>query len=465
MSSLLHLVVPWALLAGFLLGAFRWRIFLLGIPFLMLMDASVFFDTMKLFHIPGRLGANERLLLWLCLVWVFATGKLLARQSSEDLEPAGRRASPLLPEELVVVALGALVLGHTVADALRGGDFGGSTGRSLGMLSMVVGYFLIRDIVAHASRREVILFLTALVVVNLVATLMFILHQGLHMHVYSVAEKATFLFGGRVLTRSHTFAPPFVVLTISFVLARRRWTPLWALVLVTTLVGIWVSYTRIWLVVFVAELMLALLLRQLKQPAASRLLKRVLALVVLGLTLFWASMVFIPTETRYFEQRLGGLRSNPTGAGDTSFLYRSQFLSSTIDVVRAKDLVFGLGYPPESATPEAEQVRLWGSDMAWITVVYRLGVAGVLVFVILFVSYGARAFMLFMRGSDDGEYLGLVFALAIAGIALSTAGTWAFMKQGGLPLGLWIFAFLAAEARRGKRIEPASSPPAPAGAS
>jgi hypothetical protein len=456
MSALLQLVVPWALLAAFAAAAFKWRIFLLGIPFLMLMGASVFFDTMKPFQIPGRWEDNDRLLVWLCLVWLLASGRLIARHVSEQPESVVRPASALLPEELAVVALGVLVLGHAVADALAGGDFAGSAGRALGMLSMVVGYFLIRDIVGRAPRREVIMFLGALVAANVVATLLFILHQGLHVSVYTLTEYQTILYGGRVLTRTFTFAPPFVVLTISFVLARRRWTPMWSLVLAITLAGVWVSYTRIWLVVFVVILALALLLRELKEPAGSRLLKRVLVLAVAGLSLFWISMIVLPTETRYFQERLAGLQDATGGTSDTSLLDRSQFLSRTIAIVRADDVLFGLGYPQASQTPEAGQVRLWGADMAWITVIYRLGLAGVVVFVVILIGYGMRAAQLFIRGSGDREYLGLLFLLAIVATALSTATTWAFMQQGALPMGLWLFAFLAAEARRGTPVAPTS---------
>ena len=449
MIAALRIVVPWALLAVFLACALRWRIFLLGIPFLMCMDSSVFFDTMRVFHVPGRFEGQVLVLLWLIVVWALATGRLLPRTASAG-PPAipGVRRRRFLPEELAVVALAALVIGHILVNAVVTADFGGAAGRGVGMLSMVAGYFLIRDIVEHATRRETIMFLGVVVLANTVATVLFILHQGLHVSIYAAAENTALVFQGQAITRTFTFAPPFVVLTLAFVFARRRWTPAWSVVLLITAVGIWVSYTRSLLMIAAATLLLTMFARQLKRPTARVLLQRALGLVAIGLALFWAFTTFIPTETHYFEERLSGLRANPSGSRDSSFIYRSQHLASTLALVERSDLTFGIGFPPPAQAASSAQIEFWGADTAWILVVYRLGIAGVLVFLALFIGFGARAFRLFMSGTGDREYLGLVFLAAIVASALLTGSSWGFMQPGVLPIGLWIFAFVAAEARR-----------------
>jgi hypothetical protein len=449
MIALLRFAVPWALLAVFVVGAFRWRILLLGIPFLIAAGAPVFFDSMRLFHTPARLSGSMQVLLWLVIVWAVTTGRLLPRSASAGSsalpDTRGRR---FLPEELTVAALAALVLGHMLAGALRTGDFAAAAGRGLDVLTMVVGYFLVRDIVGHATREESVRFLAALVLVNAFATLLFILHQGLHVGVYSVSEYFTFAFGGKVLTRTFTIAPPFLVLSLAFVLARRRWTVGWTLVLVCAVVGIAVSYTRTLVVLLIVTLLVTLLARQLKRPAAGRLIKSALVLALLAVGLVWGVMTFIPTETRYFGERLSGLVADPTASADSSFAFRSQFLASTVRIVDRGDLLFGFGFPSRGGAPSFAQVETWSWDMAWISVLYRFGVAGVLVFVAMFVGFGARAFRIFMSGSGDSEYLGLLFFAAIICAAVETGISQGFMEPGVFPLALWMFAFVAAEARR-----------------
>jgi hypothetical protein len=446
----LRIVVPWALLVVFLACAVRWRIFLLGIPFLVFMDTSVFFDTMRVFHTPSRFEGQVLVLLWLIVVWVLATGRLLPKRASAGLQamPIVRRRL-FLPEELAVAALAALVLGHILVDSVQTADFAGSAGRGLGMLSMVAGYFLIRGIVKHATRHETIMFLAAVVLANAVATALYILHQGLHANIYAAAEHAAFVFQGQLITLTFTFAPPFVVLTLASIFARRRWTLGWSLVLPIAVIGFGVSYTRSLLIVLVATLLLTLFARQLKRPAAGRLLRSALGIAVVELALFWGFTTFISTRTHYFQERLAGLLANPTGTQDSSFICRSQYLASTLAIVERSDLAFGVGFPPPADAPYTSQVENWGADTAWILVLCRLGVAGVVVFVAMFIGFGARAFRLFTSGTGDREYLGLVFLAGTFASALLTGTSWDFMQPGVLPMGLWLFAFVAAEALRG----------------
>ena len=62
--------VPLVLLAWFLWKARTNRLFLLGIPVLMVMRGSVFFQLMRPFWMPGRFGPALHLMVWLTLVWV-----------------------------------------------------------------------------------------------------------------------------------------------------------------------------------------------------------------------------------------------------------------------------------------------------------------------------------------------------------------------------------------------------------
>lgn len=460
MIAAVRLVVPWALLAVFLVCAIRWRIFLLGIPFLMLMGESVYFDTMKVFRVPGRLETPVLMLLWLVVVWVFATGRLTLASTWEARRDAFLvHPRPFLPEELAVLAFGALAMGHVAAGALRTGDFAGAVGRGLGMLSLVAGYYLVRDIVEHATRSEVMLFLSAVVLANTVATTLFVVHQGLNVNLYSGAANVTTIFEGTTITRAFTFAPPFVLLTTAYVLARRRWTPAWGLVLVITLVGVWVSYTRSLLLIVVAALTLAFLGRQLKNPSASQLFRRLLGISCVSLVLLWGFATVFHAQSGYFAGRLAGLRANPASAEGNSLITRIDYLTSTVAIVQRSDLTFGLGFPRPADELSAAQVESWGADMAWILIVYRTGIAGVVLIVAMCIGFGIRAYRLFMRETGDGEYLGLVFLIAIFSTFLLSFVSRTFVEPRALPLGFWLFAFVAAEARR---IHDTTATPAPA---
>ena len=91
----LRMIIPYALAAYFIYRGTRSRIFLLGIPFLMYMSASVFFGNADPFWIPGRFSGDFHVFSWLVLVWLLCTGLLLpgsARASRS--RPFGPQAQP-----------------------------------------------------------------------------------------------------------------------------------------------------------------------------------------------------------------------------------------------------------------------------------------------------------------------------------------------------------------------------------
>ena len=101
----------------------------------------------------------------------------------------------------------------------------------------------------RAGRGDTLDFIKALVIVNTLAAVLFILHQGLHLPVYLVTEYQTISFMGQRITRSFYFMPQLLALAIAYVFARRTWSVVWVGVVVVTLGALWVSYTRSLLVI------------------------------------------------------------------------------------------------------------------------------------------------------------------------------------------------------------------------
>jgi hypothetical protein len=446
MLGLIRLILPWALLAVFLYRARVSRIFLLGIPFLLFMGESVFFDKLKLFHMPGRLDPNIIVTGWLVVVWVVASGRIGFGRRRDEGRPRTGKPARFLPEELAVLALGLVLFGHIVWLAVQTADFLTALGRGFDLLCMVVGYYLIRDIASQASRREVVSFLGTVVLANAVATGLFVVHQGLHVGLYTGEEYLTTTFAGKLITRSFYFAPRFVLLTLAFVLARRRWTVWWVAILLLTVAGVLVTYTRSLLLVVPVIFVLVLVTRALKRPDISRLLRRgliALAVAVIAVAGFAAAL---PAEAGYFQQRLVGQGSSVKT--DADLAVRVHYLTSTVAIVNRHDLLVGLGFPDAATEPTAAQVAMWGSDVAWIPVVYAAGLAGAVAFAAVFIAYGVRAFLLYWRGHGDREYLGLVYFATIVGTFILTGVSRVFMEPAALPVAFWLFAFVAAEARR-----------------
>ena len=83
--GIVRLALPAALALWFIWKARDNALFLLGIPVLMVMGGSVFFENAKVFWKPGRFDAVTLLMIWLTIVWVLT----LVRRSRLNDEPAG----------------------------------------------------------------------------------------------------------------------------------------------------------------------------------------------------------------------------------------------------------------------------------------------------------------------------------------------------------------------------------------
>ena len=456
MIRALSLLVPWALLGLFVYKALHTRIFLLGVPFLIYMDSSVYFDSMRIFHTPGRLSGYLQLLGWLVITWALIVQPFGAARDQPAPGQPLRAAAPhrtFLVEEIALLAIAALALSHAAAIFSQTGDLGDAAGRALPTLTMIIGYYLVRDIVARTPAADMMRFVATLVLVSALASGLYVVHEGLHISVYPGADYYQTYFEGSLITRTFTFAPRFglVFLAVAFIAAARRWTLAWGAVLAITLLGVWVSYTRSLLFAVGVAVALSVLAYELKHPSSRRLTRRLVLTVCLAGVAAFTLFAVLPTQSRYFEQRLSSLNGSQGVRADSSFFYRATRLSYTVSLLeRNGDLTFGEGFPTARQDPNAPSVAVWGEDMAWLLVLYAFGLAGVVAFAALFVGFGARALWLFKRATDrDSEHLALTCFAALVAVLLTSLISRSFMEPTVLPMSLWLFAFVGGLAVRG----------------
>lgn len=439
----LLLLVPLAAVAYFVWQSTRSRIFLLGIPFLQFFRQSVFFDSLRPFWIPGRLSTVTITMLWLVVVWAVCTGWLLPSRRT-----SGKERNPLfgprpLPEELLVIALAGVVVLSVIATALRHADLSSAVGEASGVAFMVLGYLLVRGIVCHSERTEVMRFLNAVVVVSTVAAGLFVIHQGLHIRIYSAEEYYQTVFRGQVITRTFVFMSPLLIFGLAVAFAKRHWTVWTYLVIGVNLVAVWVSYTRTMLAMAAVVAAISIVVRLLKRGQEMLAFRRGLAVAAVALAVGVVLVTLLPTETNYFVARIQSAMEGGVGSGD-SLALRNARLASTVELMAADDIVLGRGFVTAAQDPQYDMMTQWSWDSAWIAIVYRLGLAGVVVFAALLVAYAARAFWLFLRPDPWSEEYGLLWFTFLVATGIGSFIGWGFMDQTRYPMNLWFLAFLAA---------------------
>ena len=69
MIELIRLVFPYLLILYFVVKGIKEPLYFLGIPFLMFMSESIFFEGVKIFRIPGSLSFGL-MFIWIVFLWI-----------------------------------------------------------------------------------------------------------------------------------------------------------------------------------------------------------------------------------------------------------------------------------------------------------------------------------------------------------------------------------------------------------
>jgi len=434
-----------ALLAWFLWKARSNRLFLLGIPVLMVMGESIFFTRMRPFWTPGRLEPQTHVLVWLGIVWVLI---MVGARRGETARSGPFGPGRLLPEEIPLLLIAVLIAVQALAAGAGSGDLANGVFSAADLGYLVIGYLLVRGIASQFSRAEIIQFLGAVVIANTIAAGLYVVHQGLGVSIYTGGEYFTTVFKGVDITRTFHFAPQFTILALGFVLARSRWTAGWLLVLAISVLSVLVSYTRTLLIAVVVAFVISLVVRELRQPSAARLVRRTLVIGISAVAIVAGFAVLLPTQSQFVSSRLTEF-AGAGGASDIGNWQVRQFKYNAVeDVVLKSDPYFGMGFPAQGSNPVDAQVYRYSADMTWIPILYYTGYVGLALFGLLLLGFAVRAVRLASSLDETRRYLGLTYLIVICLTALVGFTTWTFMEPRVAPMGLWVLAFVAAEALR-----------------
>ncbi len=448
MIAMAGLALAAVLALYFIYQAGRRPLFLFGIPFLQVMRESVFFSAAKPFWIPGRWGPNYNILIWMFVAWAWCVYRSREQARSTSLGPRSRSAG-LLPEDCLVLALAALALGKVVWASLGPADTAPLLSQFAPWALLPVGYLLLRGAVRRSSSEDVAALLRAVAVVTGIGAVLFILHQGLQLHIYDQPEYAVFTFAGQEMSRSFWFMPPFLLLPLATGLAKWSWSVLSIALVICTLIAVVVSYTRVLFLGAVVVVVVLLAVRLWKERRGGAVLRRLSTTgAILGVAVV-VLLVVVPTPTSYFVERVASLIHPSTVAEDPNVQIRQERLVTLEEAVSDR---YGLAGAPFGVSDDlSPDIYSWTSDSTWVGVLYWTGFAGIALIGAMFVLFVLRAFKLFLRSTGTREFLGAVFLALLVAMLATTFASWTFLQPWSYAMGFWLFALIAGEA--GKRTE------------
>ena len=445
MTHLIGKFLPYLLLLYFLFRAVKKPIYLLGIPFLIFFQYCIFFDGVKIFNFPGSFGRDVVFLMWVAIIW-------FAYSSRPLLQPGYLRQKfyvhnginlidAVVVGLLILSCLGLFVVYQEytqLKDVLK--EF-------FTLTALFLGFFLLKSIICYTDPVSLKDFLFSIVLVNTLASVLYILDQGLHVTLYQVADEEyqQEIFQGQVITRVFWFMPVLWFFSISYLIVFRQGRLALSLALIgINLIAIFVSYTRSFVAIAIVLVFLYNILISLKRRSFSSLLKTSLAIIFAGTILILGVLRFSPDKFEYFEERVISLKKDPSDEDANTMLIRFERTGEIFHKLADDKKITGYGPVTEIQFHGTEDIGDTTADMVWTGVVFRWGYIGLVLFILLYLISAIKAFNLFMRNSGVLSLFGLLFLLVIVSQIMESFTSWTFMNPGHFALGLWYFGILSA---------------------
>src|ERR1017187_2443163 len=441
MINLFRLLLPYLLASFFVVKGTKEPIYLLGIPFLILMDDSVFFNKAKLFHIPNNLGP-EILFIWLVVLWILS--KIIRKNKEVGFLLNSGKLGIL---DYCIIGLSILSFSGFIMASINYIDITNVFEEFFTQISIFASYFIIRNWTSENDPEVLVKFLFSLVVINGIASFLYLLNQGLHVNIYEDTAGISDEFQGKDIFRAFYFMPPFFFFSIAFLLVFKEKKTFYSIILLSVnLLAIFFTYARSYLLIIIFLFLLYFMLTGIKKGKIELVLKNFSIFILGGVLIFFLLSKIFPTGTGYFIGRFSEITpSQPSSQDPNDLEYRWMNFESIFSHMDETGKIFGMGSVTEKQVPIFTDMNEITADMVWTGVIFRWGLVGVILFVILYIISIIRALNSYFNSEGILSNLALLFLLYIFSQTIESFVSWTFLSGHGFTIGLWYFAMLSAE--------------------
>ena len=433
-------ILPYLILLYFIIKGNKQFFFFLAVPFLIFMSNSIFFENAKPFQIPGSLH-SVLIFIWLVLLWLLSkiVTKHKIRRESTNIR---LNATDLCIIGLIIISIIGLV--RTVNSYYP--MITGVINEFFLETSLLFAYFIIKDWISSSKPEVILEFLYALVVINSLAALLFLLHQGLHLNIYTVEEYLSESFDGQEITRTFWFMPQFLFFSVAFLLVfKKKYSLLSIPLLIINLSAIIITYTISAIIITMIILILYFLLTGLKERRLGSAFGNLLKYAIMAIAGFFLMSKLLPVNMNYLLSRVSEHTESQYTLKEPNDmdvrLTNTKLMISKID--RDKKLL-GMGPITEKQSPKVTEMKGNTADTAWSGVIFYWGFIGLSLFFLIFLFSSIQAFNFYMKIDGVTSDLALMLFLFIISQFIDSFDSWTFLSGHGIAIGLWYFAVLSA---------------------
>lgn len=439
MISMFRHIFPYLLVLYFIFRGIKQPLFFLGIPFLMFMSESIFFDGVRVFKIPGSLSYG------LMFFWLILLRFVAIIFSKEDNKSDFTYTNRFTAMDFCVLFLLIISFIGISTTFIKYDDLTDVVKEFIVLVSMFVCYFIIKNWTSRNSPEDLVDFLQSIVIINSITACLYIMHQGLHIGIYPSEEYSVDIVQGVEITRTFYFMPQFLPFSIAFLLIFKHKRPfVFYMLLIINVLAIFISYTRSFLINAIFIFVLYFIITGLKEGKISMVLRNIFVftfLSVFGLVLI---SKLLPANTKFFMDRFSQLNETSATSDPNNIEFRFQMTGLIISSMDEDKKILGMGPVTENQVSWVREMRATTADMVWTGVIFRWGFVGLMIFIFLYFFSGTNAFIYFMKSEGVLSDLGLLFLLYIISQVIESFVSWTFMSGHGFATGLWYIGMLSA---------------------
>jgi hypothetical protein len=444
MIDLLRHVLPYILIIFFVIKAFKEPVYLLGIPFLMFMNESVFFEFIKIFRVPGRLQP-ALIFMWFVIFWIGS--KIIRFYKKSDTISNSSRLNEMDICAMGLVLVSFFGLGMTI---INYSNIEGVFKEFLNLSSLFLCYFIIKDWVSEDKPEVIVKFLFSLVIINCIVSILYILNQGLNIRIYPKEEYVLEIFNRIQFARAFTFVPHLLTFSVAYLLIfkEKRFIG-FTLLLALNLFAIFVTYTRTTILNAIVIFLLYFILTGLKKRSLPLMLKNFLVYGLFGVIGFLIVVKVFPENTNYLVNRFSQITKTSSYTEPNNIKYRFIMTGRVLSKVDKDKKILGMGPVTDKQIPYMAELNLATSDLVWTGVIFRWGFAGLILICLLYIFSLIKAFRFFFKSQGIISELTLLLLLVMISQIIESFVSWTFLSRDSYAVGFWYFALLSATTRMG----------------
>jgi hypothetical protein len=409
----------------------------------MFLRHCIFFENVKIFSIPGRFSPDILLIVWMIIVWIILRFINASPFSNKDNNLYIKNETNSL--DYIIIGLMIITIIDLFIVYIQNLRIDNVFNEFVTMFSLFLGFFIIKYVLRNFSPSDLADFLFSIVLINTIASCLYILHQGLHFTIYENDEYISEIFQGEVITRTFWFMPLFWLFSISYLFVfKKPKSVFYFILLIINLLALFISYTRSFLIITIIILLLYFLLIAYKQNNFGVAAKNIFLAIIVGLILVVAISKIFPANTNYFFSRFKELKQNRFDEESNSLVYRFTKTSEIFESIEPDKLILGYGPVTETQLSLVRSMKVTAWDLVWTAVLFRWGIIGTALFVLLYAVSILKAFSLFMKRNDILSKLALLLLLIIVSELLESFISETFLISDRYALSFWYFGMLSA---------------------